>query len=76
MSPNVELYRVVNHHHQRTESGNWISRNDAWRIIYDWSSLLKDEWIGIQARGAAVVVVKRGLWINTNRLAGNWDGNN
>lgn len=61
-------WRVIFHHHGRTESGKWISHACVWDVLLHWSSLLDGEWIGIQERGKRVRVYKRGAWINHARV--------
>jgi hypothetical protein len=48
----------------RTNYSNWLSKVDAWHLIYNHSSLCESEWIGIEEEGQAVRMVLKGPWWN------------
>jgi hypothetical protein len=54
----------------RTSYSNWLSKKDAWRLVYEHSNLISDEWIGIQEKGKGVAIIQIGPWFNPDKANG------
>ena len=48
----INRFRVLHHHHGRTDKGNTLPFRDCLLMVLGWRCLLTGEWVAIEAIGS------------------------